>query len=254
MKKLLAVIAILLSLSAKNQNKYYFYLDQYFELAGNKKPYFVRVAFPVNNYWGYNDYDSKENLVQAGFFTDTFFTKPVGHYVHYKKKEKFYEGNFTNGVPSGTWYFYERGRLEDSIEYVTQNDSPVLPKDSVLNKKNATDTSKLKDTSAPATVVEIEASFKGGERGWVKYVTKCLDYIPELVYDETKPGAHTTTVQFIVCTDGTVCEVKALTSAHPLFDLTAINAIRKGPRWTPAYQKDRNVKAYRRQKITYLKE
>ena len=31
----------------------------------------------------------------------------------------------------------------------------------------------------------------------------------------------------------------------------AVNAIRKGPKWKPAVQNGRNVKAYRRQPVTF---
>lgn len=67
-----------------------------------------------------------------------------------------------------------------------------------------------------------------------------------------KPQKMTIEVQFVVCIDGEVCSVEALNSSTPLLDIMAVNAIRKGPRWDPAFQSGKNVKAWRRQKISFI--
>jgi len=68
-------------------------------------------------------------------------------------------------------------------------------------------------------------------------------------------------VLFIVDKEGMVSEVRALPCGEagvgnclpPNSKLAeiAVNAIRKGPKWKPAIQNGRNVKAYRRQPVTF---
>lgn len=190
-------------------------------------------------------------LFRLVFYTDTSFSVPVGKYVRYKKSGKlFYEGQFISGVRAGVWYFYESGGKVDSVEYATL----------INNKSNAELPMPLPARSAPAaadtsvvfSAVEVESSFKGGDQGWVKYISKKLEDVPDQITDELKPGKYTTEVSFVVCTDGSVCNVMANSSAHPLFDPTAVNAIRKGPAWTPASQNQRAVKLYKKQKISVV--
>lgn len=260
-KKVIALFVLILSVlgSAYSQQQYFFYLDRFYSpVKGNEKPYYLRIAFQHGDNWAYNDVDAKQNLIQAGFFTDTFFTKPVGHYVRYTGNSmKFYEGNFSNGIPSGTWYFYKNGTISDSLHYYE-----AMPVSSTVPKALTTSYDKVPapDSAVKLVVeekvfnrVEVEASFEGGDKGWNKYLTRIYERdMPDMVSEELRMGKYTTTVQFIVCTDGQVCDVEALSSTHPLFDLMAINAIRKGPKWTPASQDNRKVKAYRRQNITLV--
>jgi protein TonB len=68
-------------------------------------------------------------------------------------------------------------------------------------------------------------------------------------------------ILFIVDKEGAVSEVRALPCNEagvgnclpPSSKLAeiAVNAIRKGPKWKPAIQNGRNVKAYRRQPVTF---
>jgi protein TonB len=68
-------------------------------------------------------------------------------------------------------------------------------------------------------------------------------------------------VEFIVDKEGAVSDVRALPCSEagvgnclpPNSKLAeiAVNAIRKGPKWKPAIQNGRQVKAYRRQPVTF---
>jgi protein TonB len=58
--------------------------------------------------------------------------------------------------------------------------------------------------------VEIEASFKGGESAWRKYLERNLN--PSAPVDNGAPeGTYTVYVQFVVSKDGTISDVRALT-------------------------------------------
>jgi periplasmic protein TonB len=99
------------------------------------------------------------------------------------------------------------------------------------------------------TKVEIEASFPGGDAGWSRYVKKEIEsHIDEL----TEAGqSGQCRVRFIVSKDGTVSDVVALTMKGSKLAEVAENAIRKGPKWTPAMQNGRHVNAYREQPVTF---
>lgn len=99
------------------------------------------------------------------------------------------------------------------------------------------------------TKVEIEASFPGGDGGWLRYVKKAIE---SNIDDLTEAGeSGTCRVRFIVSKDGTVSNVEALTMKNSKLAEVAVNAIRKGPKWTPAQQNGRFVNAYREQPVTF---
>ena len=97
--------------------------------------------------------------------------------------------------------------------------------------------------------VEIEAQFPGGEGAWTKYITREINrYIDEL---QEAGKAGTCLVQFIVDKEGNISEVEALTMKGSKLAEICVNAIKKGPKWTPAEQNGRKVKAYRKQPVTF---
>lgn len=99
------------------------------------------------------------------------------------------------------------------------------------------------------TKVEIEASFPGGESAWTKYVTRAItNNIDELTEAGESGTVH---IRFIVDKEGNVSDVEALDKKGTKLAEVAINAIRKGPKWNPAQQNGRQVKAYREQPITF---
>ncbi|MBC7947705.1 MAG: energy transducer TonB [Chitinophagaceae bacterium] len=98
--------------------------------------------------------------------------------------------------------------------------------------------------------VEIEASFKGGEGAWKKYLERNLN--PNAPVDNGAPeGTYTVYVQFVVSKDGTISDVKALTNHGYGMEGEAMRVIKKGPAWVPAVQNGRSVNAYRKQPITF---
>jgi len=99
------------------------------------------------------------------------------------------------------------------------------------------------------TKVEIEASFPGGDGGWARYVKKAIESNIDDLTDAGESG--TVRIRFIVSKDGTVSDVEALTMKSSKLAEIAKNAIRKGPKWTPAQQNGRFVNAYREQPVTF---
>ncbi|MBA2248576.1 MAG: energy transducer TonB [Chitinophagaceae bacterium] len=108
---------------------------------------------------------------------------------------------------------------------------------------------KAEDEDRVFTKVEIDASFPGGEGGWTRYVTKAIQSNIDELTEAGESG--TCRVRFIVSKDGSVSDVEALTLKGTKLAEIAVNAIRKGPKWTPAQQNGRSVNAYREQPVTF---
>lgn len=101
------------------------------------------------------------------------------------------------------------------------------------------------------TKVEVEASFKGGEGAWRKYLERNLNASAP-VDNGANPGSYTVVVQFIVDKEGNISDVKALSSHGYGMEDEAVRVIKRGPKWEPAIQNGRQVKAYRKQPITFV--
>ena len=101
------------------------------------------------------------------------------------------------------------------------------------------------------TKVEVEAALPGGASAWAKYVQRSLNAnVP--IDNEAPSGSYQVVVQFIVDKEGNVSDVKALTNHGYGMEEEAVRVIKRGPKWTPAIQNGRNVKAYRKQPITFI--
>lgn len=98
--------------------------------------------------------------------------------------------------------------------------------------------------------VEIEASFPGGDDAWRKYLEQNLNGAVPLQYN-APAGTYTVIVQFVVDKDGKITDIKALTSHGFGMESEVIRFLKKAPRWNPAIQDGRKVKAYRKQPVTF---
>jgi hypothetical protein len=101
--------------------------------------------------------------------------------------------------------------------------------------------------------VEIEASFLGGDSKWRQYLERNVN--GQVATDNGAPeGAYTTVVQFVVDKEGNISDVRALTNHGYGMEEEAMRVIKRGPKWNPAVQNGRQVKAYRKQPITFRVE
>lgn len=99
--------------------------------------------------------------------------------------------------------------------------------------------------------VEIEASFEGGEQGWISFLQNNLN--PNTPVEKGAPaGTYTVWVQFIVDKEGKLSDFKALTKNGYGMETEVIRILRKSPLWSPAEQDGRKVKAYRKQPVTFM--
>jgi hypothetical protein len=100
--------------------------------------------------------------------------------------------------------------------------------------------------------VEVQGSFRGGEREWHKYLERNLDQNVPVKNGCKRAGTYTVIVQFIVDKEGSVSDVRALTNHGFGMEEEAMRMISKGPDWVPAIQNGRQVKAYRKQPIAFV--
>jgi len=99
--------------------------------------------------------------------------------------------------------------------------------------------------------VEIEAKFPGGDEAWIKYLQRTLN--AGIPIDFGAPaGTYTVIAQFVVDKNGNISDVKALTRHGYGMEQEVLRVIRSGPKWIPAFQDGRNVKAYRKQPVTFV--
>jgi protein TonB len=114
----------------------------------------------------------------------------------------------------------------------------------IVEEKKEEDENKIFDK------VEIEASFPGGDGKWRQYLERNAN--GQVATDNGAPeGTYTTVVQFVVDKEGNISDVRSLTNHGYGMEDEAMRVIRKGPKWTPAVQNGRQVKAYRKQPITF---
>ncbi len=141
---------------------------------------------------------------------------------------------------------------ETKIDVVTQegikDEGIVAP--TVIDEGKGIVEEKKEDENKIFEKVEIEASFKGGESAWRKYLERNLNANvgPD---NGAPPGVYTVYVQFVVSKDGSISDVRALTNHGYGMESEAVRVIKKGPSWTPAIQNGRSVNAYRKQPITF---
>jgi len=121
------------------------------------------------------------------------------------------------------------------------------PTDEVGTNVVAAPPEKKEDPDKVFTKVEIEAQFPGGPKAWQAYVTRAIQ---NQLDEFTDADYGTCVVRFIVDKTGQVSDVQATTMKGTKLAEVAVNAIRKGPKWTPAQQNGRYVNAYRLQPVT----
>src|SRR5688572_26293729 len=99
--------------------------------------------------------------------------------------------------------------------------------------------------------VEIEASFSGGVNGWREFLQKNLrSTVP--IDSGAKEGTYTVVAQFIVHKDGSISDLKALTSHGHGMEDEVLRVMKKSPNWIPAMQNGHKVTAYRKQPVTFV--
>jgi len=110
-----------------------------------------------------------------------------------------------------------------------------------------------KDYEEDFKVVQIPATFPGGQESWKRYLEKNLNR--ELPSENgAAPGIYSVIVSFLVDKDGNISD--AQTEKDPGFGTAeeAIRIIKKGPKWSPAIQNGQKVVYRVKQTISFVVE
>ena len=109
------------------------------------------------------------------------------------------------------------------------------------------DTLKSPDTLRTFMKVDVEAEFPGGQSAWYKFIKAKLRYPKEAVAQNIQGMV---VLKFIVCADGTVCNVEAISGPEQL-RMAALAFMRNTPNWTPAFINGQKIRAYKTQPIIF---
>lgn len=136
------------------------------------------------------------------------------------------------------------GVVEITLKKTETPDGVIPPPPSPGEKLQNNDDGKIFDR------VEVEASFPGGDNMWRKYLERTLN--PNTPVDNGAPaGSYAVIIQFVVDKEGNISDVRPLTHHGYGMEAEVMRVIMKGPKWTPAEQDGRKVKAYRKQPVTF---
>ena len=100
-------------------------------------------------------------------------------------------------------------------------------------------------------VYEKFALFPGGTEGWRSYLMRNLKY-PKLAMQQEIQG--TVMLEFVVDLDGTVDDIKVVSSSHELLTNEALRLMNISPKWEPAIQYNKTVKGKLRQPFFFRLE
>lgn len=159
---------------------------------------------------------------------------------------------YSDGAPSSSGYWVNDTTKKGRWNYYHTNGKIKATEDYVEGKRMKTscydENGVLLDS---ALCVEKEAYFPGNERGWRTFLEKNLDAaVP--VRMGAPVGTYTAIVQFIVDKDGSISNIKALTHYGYGMEEEVMRIMRKAPKWIPAQQFGKPVRAYRKQPITFV--
>jgi hypothetical protein len=147
-------------------------------------------------------------------------------------------GHIVNDEDHGKWqYFHHNGQVA-ALE--TYNKGKLL-KAEYFDEQGKL----LKDTS----MVNRNASIKGGQAAWRKYLEKNLYWPQGLEF--TAPASVTVGISFWVDENGAVRDAEVSLPFHDKFDKIALTIIKNSPKWLPAISHNRAVKVRRMQPIVF---
>lgn len=150
-------------------------------------------------------------------------------------------GRLRKNRKTAIWqYFHKNGQLAAREKY---DDDKLISGDYFDENGNVqTDT----------TNINREASFRGGSKGWEKFVYKTIYFPPEY---KLSPGDKATVlVTALIDEDGKVTDPFVELPLHPAFDKIAISIFMQSPKWIPAKSHNRTVSTYVREGITFLRD
>ena len=133
----------------------------------------------------------------------------------------------------------------------TNSSQPAITLADSTQTKTSNTISEVDQDNKVFEKVEVEAAFPGGLQAWRRFLERNLN--AQVPSDKGAPeGSYTVVAKFIVDKGGNVSDVRTQTKHGYGMEEEAVRVIKRGPKWTPAIQNGRNVRAYRKQPITFI--
>jgi len=183
-------------------------------------------------------WDDEGNQVDSSNFDGNGNGVVVGWY---KEGSVSHAGKMVNDTTKiNRWVYYHRNGKQMAVEDY-ENGKVV----------HCTCSDEMGSQLDSSLCVEKEAHFPGEEKAWRSFLEKNLNpNVP--VKNRASEGTYLVIVQFIVDKEGQVTEIKPLTKFGFGMEEEVVRILKKAPRWIPAFQYGRNVKAYRKQPVTFV--
>jgi antitoxin component YwqK of YwqJK toxin-antitoxin module len=282
-------VHLFITITSFSQTKQYlYYFDKNINSTDQSKSIFSGIGASEDSLFKLILYNaSTKHLILIEHFTDSSLKVSEGLFQSYFRNVSVeLEGNYLGGKKEGLWQEWDSlGHLIDSSVY--NNDEKKLEvhfgyhkngtldsfivnniKTNELNKIYYNDSGKVVSevnfegqkglekvfengsiikSDSVFTRAEIEAYFPGGNNAWSQYI---INQIQRDLNELTNKDYGTCLVKFIVGIDGRVTNVEATTMKGTKLAEIAVSAVQYGPKWKPASQYGKLVRAYRIQPFT----
>ncbi len=136
----------------------------------------------------------------------------------------------------------DKRKIGDENVEGTPTDEPPPPKKEEVQQVTG------KTEEEPVAMVEVKASFPGGQKAWVDYLNKNLVY-PSVAKDNDISGR--VIVRFVVTSAGEIKNVKVIKSVDESLDNEAMRVIKNSGKWLPGSNGGKSVASYFNQPIDF---
>lgn len=222
---------------AQEVTNFIMYNDDGITKDANKATNFIVVKESSDHHFTRMDYKMAGPLKKQRTYKDTAMKVLDGAYYEYAPDGKMtIYGNYKDNQKEGHWMIFENDSLLTSTHW---------SHDSLINVEDH----QKKDTSF-IYHDEREASFPGGQKDWRKYLLKRMKKFEQVTIN----SAGKVIVAFVVDTTGTTTNIYLRRSMNYVMDQQSTKAILESPKWIPAFQNGRKVKAWRLQPFVFGKE
>ncbi len=285
---------LLFSVTAFSQSKQYkYYFDKDLNAATPSAAVIKGIGEMKEGLLEFRLYNvANDHLISVEHYSDSSLKIENGLFQTYNIKDQLLtEGAYSMGKKDGPWIEWDSvGRVTDSTLFAKDKVTLELKKSYASNGRlqsltitnNSTnemestsynddgqlwgvtkfkgndgivmryDKSVLISTDTVHSREEREAEFEGGEQAWRNYIGEQVNkHIKQL----TRAGVSgTCRVRFIINKDGNIEAVEATTMQGTELARVIVSAIKNAPKWKPASQYGRPVKAFREQPIAFKVE
>jgi len=246
MKKLIVLaLSLLLVAFCFAQDTSVVYFDHANKITSKKKAITWAKRYKVGKAWGLDSYNTDGFVASTTTCSDKDCTIKNGPQILYNEKgremqlityaanqldgpfiyyyengEKQMEGNYSTDKKTGDWVgYFASGKIAGKAHYEDNNQVSA----SFLNE-DGTARSSLDSFYRPA-------SYMGGDKAWIRLLTKNLRY-PQEAQDNEVQG--TVTIRFTVKTDGKPDNFAIDWSMQPFLEQETLRMVKMMPDWVPA--------------------